>query len=78
MNRENTEQSDIRENPATCDTPRELWVAYYHTRIWSAHYPDWSALVVFTNELAALRYAGDNHMWVAKILPGIPVREQVP
>jgi hypothetical protein len=59
-------------------TPRELWVAYHHTRIWSAHYPDWSALVVFTNELAALRYAGDNHMWIAKILPGIPVREQVP
>ncbi|HET7047886.1 MAG TPA: hypothetical protein VFI54_06400 [Solirubrobacteraceae bacterium] len=45
---------------------------------WSAYYPDWSGVVVFTNELAALRYAVEHTgMSVAKVLPGIPVGEQV-
>lgn len=51
------------------NSPRELWAAYY---------PDWSSVVVFTNELAALRYAvGRASMAVAKVLPGIPLEEQV-
>lgn len=53
------------------DRPRlELWLAYYADR---------SSNVIFTNELAALRYAVDHPtMQVALVLPGIPLEEQAP
>ena len=34
---------------------RGVWIAYHH---------DWSAAMIFDNEVGALRYALDNHMSV--------------
>lgn len=48
------------------------------TGAWVAYYPDWSAVVMFSqdDELGALRYAVENHMEVKFMLFGTPLREQ--
>lgn len=44
--------------------------------VWVAYYSDFSSIVLFDDELLAMRYAITNHMEVKHMDYGVPIGEQ--